>query len=58
MEIGKNYIIIYDDGGDIPLEKSGCVLAEDNNLVLVRLKHNQKEEWINKRYMIRAKEDR
>jgi len=51
--IGK-YKIIYDDKGMNPVEKTGEILEEYGDLLLVRLDYNNKEEWINRRFIIRA----
>jgi len=50
MEMGQNYIIIYDDKGFKPVRKIGKVVWKEGNLFRL----NTDSELLNTNYVIRA----
>lgn len=49
MEIGKKYLIIYDDKGFKPMKKTGKIVSIDGKLIEL-----DSGEFLNKDYIIRA----
>jgi len=51
LEIGKRYMIIYDDKGDHPKKKKGKVVSKENTLIKL-----DTGEVLNMQYILRAEE--
>ena len=50
MDVGKEYIIIYDDKSHHPAKKIGKIIGVENNLIFL-----EGGEILNMRYIIRMK---
>jgi len=49
VEVGKRYLIIYDDKGNRPVKKIGTIISEKENLITL-----DSGEILNKLFIIRA----